>query len=279
MLGTTFYFIVIFGLLAAVIMDGAAVFARAGLSAAAEHVVTGGVDDAVVHYQQALANTIEADPAIQSLHTPQLFTGTPPPVGVLSAAQAPPPTVTGTQTPPPSSTATGPRFTVQYYVTPTRVAAPTCGSAGSPQGSDVIGWLQCEGFVQESRLSLHVVVTVWDATQTQLYVQRDQYVTLRLFGQPPYSAVTGRMDASAADATGVAPGTSVHEGDVGGDTVSGEPVPVASPYPSGGTLIHVQYQCQPGGAGQTCTQAAPPDPDAQHLKQGASWSNGNAAIP
>jgi hypothetical protein len=107
-------------------------------------------------------------------------------------------------------------------------------------------------------------------------------VTLRLFGEPPYSAVVGRKDASAADPTGAAgvPAVPAHEGDLGGGTVSGASPPPdagATPagqgaWPAGGTLIHVRYECA-DGAGH-CANAAPPDPDAS-LRPGARWANGN----
>ena len=58
-----------------------------------------------------------------------------------------------------------------------------------PELPDAIGWLQCGGMVQESRMSLHVVVTCADAAGTSTVAQRDAFVSLRLFAAPPYSAV------------------------------------------------------------------------------------------
>ena len=168
-------------------------------------------------------------------------------------------------------------------MTPTTLAPPACPQAGSTPsaGPDAIAWLQCGGFVRESRMSLRVVVRVLDSAGAATLARREQYVTLRLFGEPPYSAVVGREDASAADPAGTgALAAPPHEGDVGGDTVSGAappPYPGATPaaqgqWPEGGTLIHVRYECR-DGAGH-CANAAPPDPDAS-LRPGARWANGN----
>lgn len=274
MLGTTFAFVIVLALLAGVALDGSAAFARAGIQAAAEHVIDGAADDAVAAFQRQLANAISSDGADQLLEGPNVFTGTPAPVAPLAAPSAAPIALEATPVPDLSA---APRFVVRSSVTPTTIAPPHCGPAGSGStgGHDTIAWLQCDGFVQESRMSLHVVVQVFDPAGRELIVQRDEYVTLRLFAAPPYSAVTGRSDSSGDDPVGAYPTGAPHEGDVGGDTVSGvSPQPLQpSPYPSGGTLIHVQYVCQPGTA--SCALAAPPDPDA-HLRSDAGWTNGNA---
>jgi hypothetical protein len=272
MLGTTFAFVVVLALLAGVVLDGAAAFARAGIQAAADHVVDGVADDAVAAYQRQLATAIAADKADALLESGVLFTGTPAPVALLAAPSAAPLAVDATPAPDPSA---APRFAVRYSVTPTTIAPPQC-AAGSSIGRDTIAWLQCDGFVQESRMSLHVVVQVFDPAGRELLVQRDENVTLRLFAAPPYSVVTGRAASGAADPVGAYPTGAPHEGDVGGDTVSGaSPQPTQpSPYPSGGTLIHVQYACQPGSA--SCALADPPDPDL-HLRRNAEWTNGNGA--
>jgi hypothetical protein len=278
MLGTTFAFIVILALVAGVMLDGAAAFGRAGIQAAADHAVEGVVDDAVANYQRLLATAITSDHAELALLTNGTFTGTPAPVAILSQPSAMPTQIATNPTPPPDSS-TVPRFVVRYTVTPTTIAAPQCSPSGqaAQPGSDAIGWLQCDGYIQESRMSLRVTVDVLDPSGHELIVQREHYVTLRLFAQPPYSAVTGRTDGSAVDPIGNAPTGAPHEGDAAGDTISGaSPRPEPSPFPSGGTLIHVEYLCQPGSA--TCALAAPPDPD-QHLRSDARWTNGNAPQP
>ena len=278
MLGTTFAFIVILALIAGVMLDGAAAFGRAGIQSAADHLVDGAVDDAVATYQRQLAVAISSDHAELALLTNGTFTGTPAPVTILSQPSVVP-TQIATEPTPPADSSTVPRFAVRYSVAPTTLVAPQClPSAQAPQqASDAIAWLQCDGYIQESRMSLHVTVDVFDPSGQELIVQRDHYVTLRVFAQPPYSAVTGRTDGSAGDPIGAFPTGAPHEGDAGGDTVSGSsPRPEPSPYPSGGTVIHVQYVCQPGSA--SCALAAPPDPD-QHLRSNVRWSNGNAPQP
>jgi hypothetical protein len=255
MLGATLWFVMAIGVLAVALMDGAAAFGRAGVHAAADHAVEAALHDAVADYQNRL----------------QAAGGdAPTPAAPLERTYAAP------------ANDGGPAFTLAYAVTPTTVAAPTCAQSGTPLGGpDTIAWLQCGGVVRESRMSLRVVVQVLDAAGNAALARREQYVTLRLFGEPPYSAVVGRKDASADDPSGGdALAAPAHEGDLGGDTVSGaSPAPAGTappggrgPWPAGGTLIHVRFECR-DGAGH-CANAAPPDPDAG-LRPGARWANGN----
>ena len=211
MLGTTLWFVVVIGLVAVALTDGAAAFGRAGVQAAADHALDAAMHDAVADYQNQLQAAGEQ--------------GQPPaaPVERTVAPDAGPP---GTV-----------RFTVAYTVTPTTLTAPACPQTGAPStGPDAIAWLQCGGYVRESRMSLRVAVRVLDAEGGATLARREQYVTLRLFGEPPYSAVVGRKDASAGDPTGAdALAAPVHEGDLGGDTVSGalSPAPEGSPAAAG----------------------------------------------
>ena len=126
-------------------------------------------------------------------------------------------------------------------------------------------------------MSLHVTVRVLDATGVQTIAQRGDDVTLRLFSEPPYSALVGRRDAAGDPAAGGTPAAPAHEGDLGGNTVSGaSPAPGPSPWPAGGTLIHVRYECHDGAG--NCAGAAPPDPDGA-LRAGSGWANGNRPPP
>ena len=254
MLGATLWFVVVIGLVTVALMDGAATFGRAGVQAAADHAIDAAMHDAVADYQ----NRLQTAGDTQSPATPLERT--------FAAGQSAP----------------GTAFTLAYTVTPTTLAAPACPQAAAASaGPDTIAWLQCGGFVRESRMSLRVIVRVLDAAGAETLARREQYVTLRLFGEPPYSAVVGRKDASAGEPAGTgALAAPVHEGDVGGGTVSGtSPAPEASAvpagqsaWPGGGTLIHVRYECH-DGAGH-CANAAPPDPDAG-LQRGTRWANGN----
>ncbi len=201
MLGTTLWFVVAIGLLAVALMNGAAAFGRAGVQAAADHAVEAAVHDAVADYQ----NRLQA-------------------AGDHAGTPAAP--LERTFPPQPNGGATDRAFTLAYAVTPTTLAPPACPQGGSAPsaGPDTIAWLQCGGFVHESRMSLRVVVRVLDAAGTETLARREQYVTLRLFGEPPYSAVVGRTDASADDPAGAAAlAAPAHEGDLGGGTVSGAP--------------------------------------------------------
>ncbi len=261
MLGTTLWFVVVMGLMAAVLMNGAAAFGRAGVQAAADHAVEAVLHDALADYQNRLRPLL-ADRAAGN--------GTP-------ANGEPLPAVTVTPAPHagadgPGSSGGGPDFSVGYDVTPTTVAPPSC-VAPEQSGADTVAWLQCHALVRESRASLRITVRVFDSSGTQMLTRREQTVTLRLFALPPYSAVVGRDDGAADSPTGDdALARPAHEGDVAGVPVGGaSPVPEPSPWPQGGPLLHVRYQC---GSGD-CANAAPPDPDAM-LRANARWTNGNA---
>ncbi len=274
MLATTLWFVVALCLTAALVLESAAAFARAGVRAAADHAIETALHDAVADYQQRLGGTIAV--AAAPLAPSEPFAGTPPSLGAYAGALGtlPNPLQETVAAEPASG---GPPLTLAYTVTATTVAPPDCDPAApaNRSGADNVSWLQCSGFVQESRLSLRVAVQVRDANGAPL-AQREQYVTLRLFAAPPYTAVVGRKDGAAADPTGAANGAPAHEGDLGGATIGGaSPAPSAG-APAGGTLIHVRYECVDGAG--SCANAAPPDPDAD-LREGARWTNGNVPTP
>jgi hypothetical protein len=273
LLGAALWFVVALGVTATLLLDAAAVAGRAGVQSAANRALEAAMHDAVADYQNQLASAMA--PVADVLASPQPFAGVTPSLGNYAAALAAMPNpLTRTFA---AAPATGPQFTLAYQVVPTTVAPPACATAVPSSGPDAIAWLQCSGFVQESRLSLVVSVEVLDAVGAAVLARRDQGITLRLFAEPPYSAVVGRKDSGADDPTsGDALAQPAHEGDVGGDTVSGVPPVAVSPWPAGGTLIHVRYWCD-DGAGQ-CANAAPPDPDG-NLRFGTRWANGNHPAP
>jgi hypothetical protein len=261
MLGTTLWLVTALGLLAALLLDGAAAFGRAGFHAAADHALEAALDDAVADYQNRLqAELAHAAATGAAVHYEIAVAALPNPLrGAYGATQDP-----------------GAR--VDYDVTPTTIAAPDCAPSGAASsGPDAIGWMQCNGFVSESRMSLRVFARVVDASGAAV-AQREQYVTLRLFGEAPYSAIAGRKDAGAADPAGAgALAPPAHEGDAAGATVSGTlSLPPAAGRPAGGTLIHVRYECRDGAG--SCANAMPPDPD-DALRAGARWENGNRPVP
>ncbi len=276
MLGTALWFVIALGLLATVVLDGAAAFGRAGVQAAADHALEGAMHDAIADYQNRLQAAIAQAAAPLAPAAP--FAGSVPGLGNYASPIATlPDPLQGTYAAGTSTNAPSPPFTVAYTVTPTTLAPPDCSAQPGTGGPDPIAWLQCGGFVQESRMSLHVVVRVLAAGGETL-AQRNGFVSLRLFAEPPYSAVVGRSDGSADAPAG--PNALIdppHEGDVGGGTISGaSPVPRPSSLPAGGTSIHVRYECH-DGAGH-CANAAPPDPDAG-LQAGVTWANGNRPEP
>lgn len=231
MLGTTLWLLIAIALVGGLLIDLAGAFGRAAVHAAADHAIESGLHDALADYQNQLANA--------------------------HAAGAVPGEVQRTYQASPGTTATV--FTIAYDVAPTTVSPPACSSGGSTDGPDAVGWLQCNPFIAESRVSLRLSVRVLDASGAATLAQREQYVTLRLFGEPPYSAPVGRKDGAALDATQAdALAVPAHEGDSGGTAA--------------GTLIHVRYECHDGAG--SCANAAPPDPDGA-LRAGVRWQNGN----
>ncbi|HEX3465123.1 MAG TPA: hypothetical protein VHS78_13840 [Candidatus Elarobacter sp.] len=260
----TLWLAVAIGLFATVLLDAAAAFGRAGSHAAADHAIEGAAHDAVADYQNHLQAALAQSP--RSDANADRYAN--------AIATLPNPLE---RTYPADPASSGTRFTVGYDVYPTTVQAPSCGTSDA-SAPDTIAWLQCNRFVAESRISLRVVVRVLDPSGNATLAQREHFVTLRLFAEPPYSAVAGRKDASAADpANADALASPAHEGDLAGDTLSGSsPAPLASAWPAGGTLIHVRYECHDGAG--SCANAAPPDPDAD-LRAGTTWSNGNRPAP
>jgi hypothetical protein len=272
MLGTTLWLAVAIGLFASVLVDAAAAFGRAGAHAAADHAIEAAMHDAVADYQNRLNSALAQAPPSAANADPYASAVATLPNPLERTYTADTTNATG------SSPSTS--FALAYDVSPTTIEAPSCPAPDTSvtNALDAVGWLQCNGFVAESRMSLRVVVRVLDPSGNAVLAQREQFVTLRLFAEPPYSAVAGRKDASAADpssADALAP--PAHEGDLAGDTLSGaSPAPLASPWPAGGTLIHVRYECHDGAG--SCANAAPPDPDAG-LRAGTRWSNGNRPAP
>jgi hypothetical protein len=261
-LGTTLWFVVAIGVLCAAMLDAAALFGRASVSAAANRAVESATHDAIADFQNRLQVAI----------APASPSGTPPPIDYAAALAAIPNPLSARVASVARST---PAFSIAYSVVPTTLAAPMCSPTAAGTGADTIAWLQCADVITESRLSLHIAVDVTDAAGG-LFAHRDAYVSLRLFAQPPYSALVGRKDSGADDPVGDdALAVPAHEGDIGGDTVSGEtPAPATGP-PAGGTLIHVRYACS-DGAGH-CANATPPDPD--DALRGGRWTDGNAPAP
>jgi hypothetical protein len=273
MTGTALWFAFALAVLATALLDAAATFGRASLQITAARAVDDAAHDALAGYQNRLGAAIATSAA--ALQAPQPFAGAPPDLGGYAAALATLPNpLTIESTPDPAQP--GPQFHLSARIVPTTLAPPACSSA-PPAGPDTIAWLQCNGVVQESRASIHLTVDAFDQSGTQLLAERDQYLTLRLFAVPPYSIVVGRKDGAAGEPVVAAAGAPApHEGDAGGDTTSGVVPPSASPWPAGGTLIHVRYDCT-DDVGH-CANAAPPDPDAS-LEFGRTWSNGNRPPP
>ena len=147
-------------------------------------------------------------------------------------------------------------------VLPTALSVPTCATASS--GPDTARDLQCSPFVQESRLSLTVMGDAGPADASgaiSALAHTRTIVTLRLFAQPPYSAVAGVKVAADPE--------SVHEGDTGG---FGNAVGAFAHPPPDDTTIHVVYECVSGSGSCDTSLPLPADVPAS-----APWTNGNGS--
>ncbi len=250
MLAQTVVLIALFAILAASAIAGVAGVARTQSIGAARALIVPGVESALSRYQRTIATTIAAQTGAADAVARQAPATIPALAGATAWAvqhtlEAPAPA--------------GP-FRVAVDVTPTAQSVPQCN--GAPAGPDTAVALQCSPFVQESRLSLTVTSAAGplDASGTVSPLAHGRtIVTLRLFAQPPYSAISGALDA--ADPAGY------HEGDTGG---FGNALPAfGSPAPDD-TTIHVVYSCSDGTG--SCATSDPPPQDAPTA---VPWTNGN----
>jgi hypothetical protein len=247
------FLVAMLAIFAASAVAGIAGFARAQTAAAAKALIVPGVETALAQYERYVAATIGAQIAA--------------PAGALAAAPSIVPALNGGANwselhylEAPASTGTPLRIAID--VQPTAQTVPSC--AGNGSGPDAAVEVQCSPFVQESRLSLTFTSDVGpvDASGTVSPLAHGRYtVTLRLFAQPPYAAVSGVNDA--ADPAGY------HEGDTGG--YGNALAAFGSPAPDD-TTIHVVYACVAGTGSCATSNPAPQDAPAT-----LPWTNGNGA--
>lgn len=264
MLGPALYFIVVLGLAATVSVSGIAAAARTSLATMSERAVDAGVRHALARYQAAIEDSVVHDPAYGTTLGTQ---AAPEPIAALID-----PAVVAAA----SFTETIGTLTLEETVTPTTLAAPSCGTPAA--GADTAQGLQCDAWIQESRASLQIDVTVKTVDGTATLAQRHFLATARLFAVPPFSVVSGIKDAAAlepADGDLIDETSAPHEDDTGGRNTNALAPDARYGALSDGaadTAFHVQYQCR----GANCDQPRPPAPDdlADH-----TWSNGNAARP
>jgi hypothetical protein len=89
----------------------------------------------------------------------------------------------------------------------------------------------------EERISLRIESVVVAPNTEGIAARRTVFVTLRLFGQRPFSEVAGMLPADAADPAGFK--STAHEGDSGGDTFPLENGEIAP----GDTGLHLVFKC------------------------------------
>jgi hypothetical protein len=249
-LAQTLFLIAMLAILSASAAAGVAGAARAQAAAAARALIVPAVETALARYQHYVAATIDT----QIGAGPSAVTTAPATIPALNA-QTPWSEQHYLEAP------AGPgALRVAVDVVPTAQSAPSCtgGNAGPDAAVDV----QCSAFVQESRLSLTLTSDAGpvDAGGVVSPLAHGRYtVTLRLFAQPPYAAVSGASDAADPAAP--------HEGDNGG---WGNALPAFGSPSAGDTTIHVVYACAAGTG--SCTTSNPSPQDAPTT---LPWTNGN----
>ncbi|MFN2461922.1 MAG: hypothetical protein ABR591_14780 [Candidatus Velthaea sp.] len=259
MLAPALYFIVILGLVATVSVSGIAAAARSSLATMSERAVDAGVRQ-LARYQTAIENAVVQDAAYATT------------LGTVAAPQSiavlTDPALVGKA----DYTETVGTLILEEAVTPTTAAAPSCGQGAA--GPDTAQRLQCNPWIQESRASLQIDVTVKSADGRATLAQRRFVATARLFAVPPFSLISGMKDSAALEPTdgNVVDETSApHEDDTGGrNTNTLSPDARYGPLNDGAadTAFHVQYQCR----GANCDQPRPPGPDNVADRP---WNNGN----
>jgi hypothetical protein len=257
MLAQTLFLMVVIAIFATSAIAGIAGYARAETATAAKAFVVPAVETALGNYESGVVvpqvaaayALVAGDGSVVPGSVPQLNGNYPWPVMTYPVnAPAPSPLV------------------ADVTITPTSTAAPACEPNGGSNnmGPDTQVNGQCSPFVQESRLSLEVLVDVGPAAGANAVsplAHGRLVVTLRLFAQPPYVMIAGVKDDPA-------PGDP-HEGDMGGYgnalNAFGNPPPGADD-----TTIHVIYQCVAGSG--DCTGSNPPPLDRPTA---TPWTNGN----
>jgi hypothetical protein len=245
-LAVALFSIAIIGLAAGVAIEGGLGFARISARHAAAHYAQIGLAQARLQLQNGLAAQIAA--GAHDLEAP----------AALPAAPA------CESTPCPFTLAAA--FELQGAL----------GGSGTP--NVVATSVQPYPTIAEGRIAATITETVSAADGTTLAV-RTEYVTLRTFGVPPFVAIDGMTDASAArdvplegDAGGCDP-TTPSTCDANNATSGSTPAPVAVMNP-GDTRIHALTECVAGGTGSCGQQFVSADPVISPAPSG--WYNANA---
>lgn len=250
MLAQTLFLCALLAIFAASAVASVAGGARSAGASAARALIAPGIEAALAAYQRYVAETVAAEAGTP----PATYTAEPARLPALNAQTA------WSEQRYLEAPDGGSPLRVAVDVVPTATSAPSCGGGGS--GPDVAHEAQCSPFAQESRLSLALTAAAGpvDANGAVSALAQSRYtVTLRLFAQPPYAAVSGALDAQ--DPNGP------HEADGAGwgDALG----PFGTPLP-GDTTIHVVYGCTPGTG--SCAFSAPPPADAP---TSLPWTDGN----
>lgn len=246
MLAVAIFSLAIIGLTAGVVLEGGLGFARVSARHAAAHYAQIGLAQARLQLQNGLAAEIAA--GTHDLQAPA-------PLPSAPACES---------TPCPFTLAAS--FALQ-------------GALGDNESPNVVATsVQPYPSIAEGRIAATITETVSAADGTALAV-RTEFVTLRTFDVPPYVAIDGMTDESAArdvplegDAGGCDP-TSPSTCDANNTSTGSTPAPVAVMNP-GDTRIHALSECVAGGTG-TCAQQWVSD-DPLNTPAPRAWYNANA---
>ena len=245
MLAVALFSIAIIGLAAGVALEGALGFARISARHAASHYAQIGLAQARLQLQNGIAAQVAA--GVHDFQAPAALAATP-------ACESTPCPFTLAAT-----------FALQ-------------GALGDIESPNVVATsVQSHPAIAEGRVAATITETVSAADGAALAV-RTEYVTLRTFGVPPYAAIDGMTDASAArdvslegDAGGCDP-TAPSTCDANNASTGSTPAPVALMNP-GDTRIHALRECVAGGTGACAQQFVSADPANTPP---SAWYNANA---
>lgn len=265
MLAQTMFLVSVIAVFAATALAGIAGYTRAQLITSASAQIEPAVEEALAAYQRDVIGVTVGNSVMNATSGPS--GGAPAVITALNGGVALPGATYQTKA------ANGALFDIEIDVTATTAATPVCnaGVAVVPinTGADQEHEAQCSMFVQETRAAVTMEVqigTIDGQNVISPIAHRRESATLRLFAQPPYSAVVGRKGGATT--------TQPHEGDSGGYAASASSF--GSPVTSD-TTIHVIYKCNNA---TWDSQFAPSDcsnsfPAPQDNLQTIPWSNGN----
>jgi hypothetical protein len=225
MLCSALFYVALIGVIATTFLSAGLAMTRATTHRLAQTYVAAGYQRAASSLQQVLATDLQNGP----LPSP-LPTFTPIPAACVDGSNPC-------------------RYQTGATITLTQTSAPANGSQCDTSQTNCASNEQANGYVDESRITARISVTVTAASDGSVLATRSGDVVVRTMNTPPYVVIAGTRDGAFDD---VAANNSV--GDDGG-TIPATPNPCASVAPgtSDDTVVRVAYRNQTTNA---CTDGS-----------------------